>query len=260
MNDQNENKQDNSYINRFIKNPLFILSYVLIAVFSAFLIEWAFDTLETDYLLYGLAAAVAILALVILTTALLNRMKNQEALDDKIDHLNQVIMNNNMNWMVNQRYLRMTELQSDESWTFAPELTFAIQPDSIIFDGIRKNLARGARYKFFMPDRPRVHKIVADYKRLHKFEPGQVEFILIPSSEFIFHTLISIYNVGTKRSRAIEWIPVRKLNVWVEMDEEHSNRMVGIGEILLRKYADRYVSKTDENNGQSKPTVIVNDS
>lgn len=251
---------ENNYMTRFFKSPFFIAAYTLIAVFCALLLQWSVEFIDPKYLVYGLAASLGVMTVIIATTVLINKMKNQEALDDKITHLNQIIMNNNMNWMVNQRHLRMTELQSEETWTFAPELTFAIQPDSVIFDGIKRNLSKGARYKFFMPDRPRVHKIVADYKRLHKFEPGQVEFILIPHSEFIFHTLISVYNIGTNRPRAIEWIPVRELNVWVEMDEEHSNRMVGIGEILLRKYADRYVSRKEKEETPQQAAVIVNDS
>ncbi|MGM0422773.1 MAG: hypothetical protein ACQEQL_06735, partial [Pseudomonadota bacterium] len=147
------------------------------------------------------------------------------------------------NWMVDQQYIATIGLQSEETWTFATELTYVIQPETVMFKAHQRNLDKGARYKYFMPDRPKVHKIVADYKRLHQFQPGQIEFILIPHSEFLFYTIISVYNIRTERPRAIEWLPNRDINTWIEADEEHSMIIAGIGETLIRKYADRYSSQ-----------------
>lgn len=243
MPEQSLPENRNSYISRFLKSPGFLLCYVGIALLSAFLIKWAAYYIEPHYLRYGFIAAAGLIILTLITSSLLNRLKTSEQLETKISNISKLAANHAMNWMVDQSYVSTIGQQSDETWTFATELTYAIQPDSVMFKGAARNLARGACYKFFMPDRPKVHKIVADYKRLHKFAPGQVEFILIPNSEFLFYTVISLYNVRTDRPRAIEWIPNRGIDTWIEMDEEHAAKIAGIGEILVRKYADRYSSQ-----------------
>ena len=174
----------------------------------------------------------------VLIVSMFGRIRNETALSDCIEDISKLMTNNRMNWVVNQRDIHVIESESKETWAFAPELTYAIQPDSEIFRGIEENLQKGHKYKIFMPDQPKVHKIVADYHRLHNFEVGQVRFILIPPHEFLFHTIITIYGVHEDDARAIEWLPIRELDVWCEMDSEHSQRMIGIGQIMLKKYAD----------------------
>jgi len=218
------------------------MSYIAISLLCAVIAFWVSSIVPMPHLIFGFGIGFALMLVIILTTVFVNRMRTDEIINDKYDKMDKLLSANNLNWIVNQQHIKSVEVQSNETWTFATELTFALQPDSDIYDGIRRNLARGARYKFFMPDRPRVHKIVSDYKRLYKFDPGQVEFILIPSSEFLFHTILSLYNVHTDKPRCIEWLPIRKLNVWIEMDEEHAQKMAGVGEVLIRKYADRYTA------------------
>lgn len=234
--------QNQKYLTRFLKSPIFIASYIIVAIFCALLIQWSVKFITPKHILYGLGVSFLFTFLIIFMTVLLNRMRNQEALDEKLTDLSALIVNHKLNWIVNQKYMRMLELQSRETWIFAPELTFAIQTDSFIFEGTQRNLAKGAKYKFFIPDQPRIHKIVSDYKRIHKFEPGQVEFILLPHSEFVFHTAISLYNVGTDDISAVEWVPIRDLNTWIQMDKSHSERVAGIGQMLIRKHADHFVS------------------
>lgn len=239
--DTTPQKKDD-FVDNFVKSPVFVVSYIAISLLCGVLAYWVSSIIPMRHVLFGFGIGLALIVTIILTTAFINRLRSQEMMDDKYDKLNKLLASNNLNWIVNQQHIKSIEVQSNETWTFATELTYALQPDSDIYAGTKRNLARGARYKFFMPDRPRVHKIVSDYKRLYKFEPGQVEFILIPPSEFLFHTIMSVYNVHTDTPRCIEWLPIRKLNVWIEMDEEHAQKMAGIGEVLIRKYADRYTA------------------
>jgi len=254
-NSQND-KPQSDYADRFIKSPVFIAGYVALSLLCAILIYWVSGFVSPRELLFGFGAGLALMITIIVTTGFINRLRSDEVMNDRFGLIDKMMAAHNLNWIVNQNYIKSVELHSNETWTFATELTFAIEPDSEISKGIDRNLARGARYKFFMPDRPRVHKIVSDYKRIHKFAPGQVEFILIPHSEFLFHTILSLYNVRTGRPRCIEWLPIRQLNVWIEMDAEHSSRMEGIGEVLIRKYADRYTAPSVEHRSdENSPTT-----
>ena len=245
---EQEQETTSDFVDNFVKNPMFLMGYVAISLIAAILIYWVSKFVPPRELLFGFGAGLIFVISIVLITVFLNRLKTEGIMEDRFDLIDKLMAAHNLNWIVNQNYIKGIELNSDETWTFANELTFAVQPESEIARGIDSNLARGARYKFFMPDRPRVHKIIADYKRIHRFAPGQVEFILIPHSEFLFHTIISLYNVRTGSPRSIEWLPIRELNVWVEMDSEHSQRMEGIGEILIRKYADRYTAPAVDMN------------
>ncbi len=245
---QDNEKSRADFADRFVKSPVFIISYVAISLLCAILIYWVSGFVSPRELLFGFGAGLVLMVTIILTTGFIHHLRSDEVMNDRFGLIDKMMAAHNLNWIVNQNYIKAVEVHSSETWTFANELTFAIQPDSEISRGIDSNLAKGARYKFFMPDRPRVHKIVSDYKRIHKFAPGQVEFILIPHSEFLFPTILSLYNVRTGRPRCIEYLPIRKLNVWIEMDTEHSSRMEGIGEVLIRKYADRYTAPTIDHH------------
>lgn len=221
-----------------LNHPLIIFSVLAVAAVVVSAVGAAHGFFTPVQLLWGIAAIIALVILNVLVASIVARTRNENALTDCIDDISKLMTNNRMNWVVNQRYIHVIESESEETWAFAPELTYAIQPDSEIFKGIAENLKKGHRYKIFMPDQPRVHKIIADYHRLHTFDVGQVRFILIPPHEFLFHTIITIYGVNSDDPRAIEWLPVRDLDVWCEMDSEHSQRMIGIGQIMLKKYAD----------------------
>ena len=232
--------QSKSYITRFFQHPLFFIGYTVTAITCAALIYEANKYLGGDHVIYGLIAAAVLVFSIAGLTLMLGRLKQEEILDDRIAHMQQLVVNHDLHWVVNQHDIRLMSLDSDETWVFANELTYTLEPGTALFNGMRNSITRGARHKFFMPDRPRVHKIVADFKRLHKFAPGQIEFILIPQSEFLFHTIISVFNVHTENIRAIETVANRDIDAWVEMDRDHAGLMAGIGETLIRKYADRY--------------------
>lgn len=223
---------------RVLHSPVFVAA----SGAGVILLAMAFDAVKDRLSAEGIAIATGIflfLALMnMMVNAAVNKLHNQDYFDQRLEVLNNIILNNNLQWLVNQKYVQMLEVQADETWAFAPELTYAIQPDSEIFKAIEINLARGAKYKIFMPNKPETHKIIADYRRLHKFKPGQVEFILVPHEEYVFHTIIVIYGPNTDNPHAIEWLPVDNLVAWLEMDKKHAGRMVGIGEVLIKRYTE----------------------
>jgi len=145
-------------------------------------------------------------------------------------------------WLVDQNYLRQTENAAKEIWTIIPLLTFAVQPDSVLFQGVNAGIQRGCKHKIFMPDTPEVHKNIAEYIRLHRPLPGQVEFILIPDDEYVFHTVLSLYNPQSDNPTAIEYLPAEHLATWVRMDEDYTRRIINAAKIVLRKFRnDSYI-------------------
>ncbi len=225
-----------SYVTTVFKHPLVTLFSTFFALFIAAIIPVMRGKVGIWNLTFGLIGMFCLMSFMVIITNYMMRLKQVDDLDEKIADLKNVMINNNLTWIVNQRYVQMVEKASEETWAFAPELTYAIQPDSQIFKGIQENLAKGHKYKIFMPDRPRVHKIVSDYNRLHNPAPGQVEFILLPHRDFLFHTIIVIYGVYSEDPKCIEWLPIREMNIWVQMDREHCNRMIGIGELLVKAH------------------------
>jgi hypothetical protein len=233
-----KHQQKESVSARVLRSPIFVAASGIAVILTAA----AFDNLRQVLTLEGLMIGTALFLFVVVINlaiaGVISKLNNQETFDQRLDTLNTIILNNNLHWLVNQKYVQMLEMQADEIWAFAPELTFAIEEGSEIFKAVQTTLARGAKYKIFMPNRPETHKIIADYKRLHRFKDGQVQFILIPHEEYVFHTIISVYDPHTARPRAIEWLAVEGLVAWLEMDTKHAQRMVGVGEVLTRRYQE----------------------
>lgn len=229
-------KSQETVTHRVFHSPVF----VALTGMGVILLAFAFDSVRNNVSTLGLAVGagifVALAVMNMVVNAMINKLHNQDYFDQRLEVLNNMILSNNLNWLVNQKYVQMLEMGAEEVWAFAPELTYSIQPGTEIFKAVEISLSKGCRYKIFMPNQPETHKILADYRRLHKFKPGQVEFILVAHEEYVFHTIITIYNPRSDFPKAIEWLPVENLVAWLEMDTKHAARMVGIGEVLLKRY------------------------
>lgn len=233
---QAKKKSEESIINRVVHSPVFVAATGV----GVILLAIAFDTIRNNISTMGIAVGAGIfifLAMMnMVVNSMINKLHNQDYFDQRLEVLNNMILSNNLNWLVNQKYVQMTEMNAQEVWAFAPELTYSIQPGTDLFKAVQMSLSRGCRYKIFMPNQPETHKIVADYRRVHKFTPGQVEFVLVPHEEYVFHTIITVYDPRSDHPKSIEWLPVENLVAWLEMDQKHASRMVGIGEVLLKRY------------------------
>ena len=229
-------KSHESIVNRVVHSPIFVASGGIIVLVLALSFDKVKDYVSGEGLLIGGGLFLFLITASMVVNAAINKLHNQDYFDQRLEVLNNMILSNNLNWLVNQKYVQMLEIQAEEVWAFAPELTFSIQPGTEIFEAVETSLSKGCRYKIFMPNKPETHKIIADYRRLHKFTPGQVEFVLVPHEEYVFHTIICIYNPRSDHPKSIEWLPVENLVAWLEMDLKHAGRMVGIGEVLIKRH------------------------
>lgn len=231
-------KSQESITQRVFHSPIFVGATGVSVILLAMSFDAVKDMVSPSALAVAAGTFIFLSIMNMAVNASINKLHNQDYFDQRLEVLNNIILSNNMNWLVNQKYVQMLEMGADEVWAFAPELTFSIQPGTEIFEAVEVSLARGCRYKVFMPNQPETHRILSDYRRLHKFEPGQVEFILVPHEEYVFHTIMTVYNPRSDHPRAIEWLPVENLTAWLEMDTKHSRRMVGIGEVLIKRYIE----------------------
>src|SRR5690606_25834312 len=130
------------------------------------LLAMSFDAVKDMVSPQALAAGAGIFIFLsvmnMAVNASFNKLHNQDYFDQRLEVLNNIILSNNMNWLVNQKYVQMLEMGADEVWAFAPELTFSIQPGTEIFEAVETSLARGCRYKVFMPNQPETHRILSD--------------------------------------------------------------------------------------------------
>ena len=227
---------------RFLTHPLFIGFAVLSSYAIAFIYDYLSENQGGDFPFGILYAFWALVILSIIIAVMQYRYSGYKKAQGYIHELGEKNKKNNYDWVVNQEHIARAENNSDEIWVFAQELTFAIMPETQIFKGLAQNLKRGAQYRFYMPDNPHVHKIIADFHRLHDFKGGQVRFFLIPNDEFVFNSIISIYGMaGHETPVAIEFIPNKSVTVWAEMDDFFTAEMIRIGKIL----ADKYPQSTD---------------
>ncbi|MBK67855.1 MAG: hypothetical protein CMP22_06960 [Rickettsiales bacterium] len=223
-------------IKKIAQNPIFIAFYVFTTIFAGLSFEYMRNELGLKIMTVAILLVFLIVILNIVLATAFNRSINEDELDQKIQDIGNLISNNNLAWLVSEKHLQIVEMNSDVIWVFAPYLDYAIDPTTDIYRGLQRNLKRGAQYKFFMPEQPLTHKIISDFQRVHKYKKNQVEFVLIPYQEYLFHTIISIYGVTSDEPHCIESIPVEQLGVWVRMDKEHTDRMIGVGEMMIKKY------------------------
>ena len=224
---------------RFLTHPVFIAFAVLSSYAIAFIYDYLSENGGGEFPFGILYAFWALVVLSIIIAVMQFRYKGYKKAQNYILELEEIIEKNNYDWVVNQEHIARAEYNSDEIWVFAQELTFAIMPETEIFKGLANNLKRGAQYRFYMPDNPHVHKIIADFHRLHDFESSQVRFFLIPNDEFVFNSIISVYGMAPHETAvAIEFIPNKSVTVWAEMDAFFTAEMIRIGKVLAAKYQE----------------------
>jgi len=224
----------------FLQHPLMIGVYTFIAIIISLSVDRLQDTLSLTEIIIGFGGVFLIVSLGIVLTVLLNKLKHQEEFEDKLNDLKSIIIASNMTWLVSEKYVAHLEKHSEETWVFSQDLTNDLNKESEIFHAVEENLQKGNIYKYFIPDTPKNLRNLADYKKLHKYKAGQVEFYVVNPIEYLFYTEIYVYDVGQAQDqKAVEWLPVKALDFYIEMDKDHTAHVIGIG----HRYMDRYKAK-----------------
>lgn len=227
-------------ISKIAKHPSVISLVAILTLVSAAALEWAGGVFITKPLSWAYAAGL--IAFIIICTSIIfgisNRLASREMFDEKISDIKNIIVASNMSWLVNDKYVRVMENNASDIWVFTPDMSNDINKDCEVFSAVKSNLEDGKDYTYFVPRTTSINGAISKYKRLHKFGNDQVIFCLIPAENYFFYTEAVIYNVRSydKRTIGIEWLPVSKLNYYVEMDESHTDNLVAVGETLLTKY------------------------
>lgn len=216
-----------------IKSPLVAIGGTVSAIFIAAAIQWSRTEVPLEYLGLGLGIVAFFLFFNILVVTLLGKTIKKEELDEQITDLKQVLTGSNMSWLVNEKYVAAVEAESKETWVFTPFLKSAMQHAGDLESVTQTNFDKGYKYVYFTTNRPRNRKAISDFKKHFKFKEEQVEFYMIPPEDFLFVSELVVCNVGSTQERAIQYLPVVKLPYFIEMDELHTDRVVGIAQMFM---------------------------
>ncbi len=216
-----------------IKSPLVAISGTVSAIFIAAAIQWSRTEVPLTYLGIGLGIVAFFLIFNIVVVMLFGRASKQEELDEKIADLKHIMLESNMSWLVNEKYVAAVESDSSETWVFTPFMKSAMQQQGDLESVTQANLNKGYKYVYFTTNRPRNRKAISDFKTQFKYEQDQVQFYMIPPEDFLFVSEVIVCNVGSTQERAIQYLPVVKLPYFIEMDELHTDRVVGIAQMFM---------------------------
>lgn len=236
-----------------IKSPLVAIGGTVSAIFIAAAIQWSRTEVPLQYLGLGLAIVAFFLVFNIAFVTLLGKARKQEELDEKISDLKHILLESNMSWLVNEKYVAAVESESRETWVFTPFLKSAMQNSGDLESVTQSNLDKGYKYVYFTTNRPRNRKAISDFKKTFTFKEDQVGFYMIPPEDFLFVSEVIVCNVGSTQERAIQYLPVVKLPYFIEMDELHTDRVVGIAQMFMDSH-DEFCErrKPEEDEGPQR--------
>ena len=145
-------------------------------------------------------------------------------------------------WLIGEVELSRLERESNHTWVFSLDLSNDINQGSAdaileghLFQAVHANLIAGNKYTYFVPDTQNLRWAISEYKKVHTFIEGQVNFVMVPEAEFTVFSESVIYNVDDGKMSAVEWLPNGKANFYVLMDDVHMRRLVAYGHGLLEK-------------------------
>ncbi|MEP2942352.1 MAG: hypothetical protein ABJM86_03095 [Hyphomicrobiales bacterium] len=242
-----ENKKE-GWLSRTIRHPFTLSLYYFSIVGFAVVADRYSDLVSREAILFSAAAALILFVLVFSLTALSFRFVRAEEINDRVNDLKTFFAAQQMGWIVNDKYIRVMELGSPETWVFSRTLINDLDDTGEIFQSVKANLEENHKYTYFIPDTPTSYQAVSKYFKLHTFSKKQVQFYLIPEENFLFYTEIVAYNVHSESQSAIEWLPLTQESgnasqFYIKMDTSHSNYVVGIGEMYKQKYSPSSVGR-----------------
>jgi hypothetical protein len=218
-----------------MKHPAMNLVVIFLVIFMAFVMQQARNIASMENI--AIAVTLVFMLFVVLMSVLSNALNlhRQEYLDDKIADLKNIILGSNLSWLVNEKYVSAVERESETSWVFSPFMMNDLQLTENV-KTLEENLQKGRKYVFFTADRPRNHKAMADFDRKFDYDEGQVKFYFVPASDFLFVSDMMVFNVGEEKERGIEKLPVVNMQYHMEMDQLHTDRLIGIGRMFTERY------------------------
>ena len=233
-------------VNDFLSSPIFVALVTFMALVLAVFFDWLQGVASFSSIFLGGMIAFLVVLFGILITSLINRLKQQEEFEDKILDLQNIIITSGMSWLVNDRYLSSLERDSKETWIFTNFLEKDINEESEFHQVIKENLEKGNKYKYFLPKTSSVIASIGAYNNIYNYAEGQVAFHLISADEHNFYTDIVIYNINTSRQTAVEWLPNDEYDFHIELDQQHTNRVIGIGRLLEQKHPEFHMDNRTE--------------
>lgn len=205
------------WMSKAVRHPLTVALYYFSIIAVAIVLDRYSDLVSREAILFAALGAFILFVTIFGLTALSFRLVRAEEINERIQELQNFFSNQQMGWIVNDKYIKGIEAESTETWVFTRNLVNDLNTDGQIFQSVKGNLKSGKKYKYFIPDNPSSHQTMNDYEIIHSYKAGQVEFYLIPSNQFQFYTEVVAYNVDNSNHEmrsAIEWLPIHRAEPW----------------------------------------------
>lgn len=226
------------YLNNFIKSPQGIILSTLLTFLIAFIINLLEDNIDSKIILIGAIFTIIIILLTMIIYANFSRIEIKEEYSENNDILKAFILAQGLGDLISELEMSRIEANAKEIWVFSLHLSNDIgieshnKQNNNIFQTVKKNLKKGTRYTYFLPDDPFKYGAIEKFKEIHTFESGQVRFCLIPPKEFHIVSEIVIYD----GKQAMQWFPSKAMNYFIKLDEHHLMSILGSGKLLLEQY------------------------
>ncbi len=231
----------------FIKSQWAIILLTLLTFLSAFYLDFMKEKLGGMNVLIGATTAFLIVLISMVIFALMARIQVKEDYEERYKILEAFIKGQGLGDIISERHLSEIERKAKDIWVFTHDMTNDIgvqeakEQENVIFETVKKNLADGKVYTYFLPNTQKIHGSIVDFSDKHDYEKEQVSFCLIPPDEFHFVSEIAVYDAENEApTQAVQWFPSNKMNYYIRMDEAHRNHIVGIGKMLLQKFGRKY--------------------
>lgn len=229
-------KSQPNWVAGVFRHPLTIGLYYLAVLMVALIYDMTKSGFSTQTFVLAALGAFVLFVVAIALSALFFRIGRQVEFEDRINDLQEFINAQHMGWIVNDKYIRALEIGSPETWVFTRNLINDLNETGEIFQAVKSNLSSGCKYAYFLPDTPTAYDVVDRFRSVHRYQPGQVQFYLVPEIYFSFYTEVVAYNVNSAERIAIEWLPQESLNYFFALDSKHTDRIIGIGKMYQAKF------------------------
>jgi hypothetical protein len=227
-----------THINNFIKSPKGSLALTLLVFAVAYFYEYFEDKLNKINIIYGAIFTIFIVIISIIIYANYSKLEIKEEYEKNNNILKAFIEGHGLGNIINEQELTRTEEKANDIWVFTLDLSndtgddINDKKDNKIYETVEKNLKKGKKYTYFLPDIRETYGAIEKFKSSHDFNEGQVKFCLIPPKEFHIVSETVVYD----KKKALQWFPGSKINYYIKLDDKYRRNIVGSGKILMEKY------------------------
>jgi|JYMV01.1.fsa_nt_gi hypothetical protein len=226
-------------IKKLLSSPLIFYPIIVASVALAIVLEYyAEPPISSDNWIKTIVFVTVQSFVAMIVFAVFLRLKEKEQFTQSVDKISTALEASNMKWLLSETEVKYLEEKAKCVWIMSPSLANDVNLDGEIIKAVSRNLAKGVKYTYFLPNTKLINGQINEYKEIYLQYLDSVEFVLVPDDEYHFYTEVAIYNADEieKENIAIEWLPDESYDYYIRLDKQHTSSVVGIASIMKQKY------------------------